>query len=49
MVDCVIEFESRLECGVAAMGTTTPVEKRLGSNGSGKSGGKNKTEARDGS
>jgi hypothetical protein len=35
--------------GRAAMGTAAPLEKRLGSNGSGKSGRKNKTEARDGS
>ena len=35
--------------GRAAVATTTPVEKRPGSNGSGKSGGKDKTEARDGS
>ena len=34
--------------GRAAVATTTPVEKRPGSNGSGKSGGKNKTEVRDG-
>ena len=34
--------------GRAATGTATPLEKRHGSNGSGKSGRKNKTEARDG-
>jgi circadian clock protein KaiC len=34
--------------GRAATRTATPLEKRLGSNGSGKSGRKNKTEARDG-
>ena len=37
------------QTGRAATGTTTPLEKRAGSNGSGRSGGKNKTEARDGS
>jgi circadian clock protein KaiC len=34
--------------GRAAMGTTTSLEKRIGANGSGKSGGKNKTETGDG-
>jgi circadian clock protein KaiC len=37
------------QTGRAATGTSTPMEKRLGSNGSGKSGGKNKTGLRDGS
>jgi circadian clock protein KaiC len=35
--------------GRPAMGTVAPLEKRLGSNGSGKSARKHKTEARDGS
>jgi hypothetical protein len=34
--------------GRAATGAATPLEKRLGSNGSGKSGRKNKTDAGDG-